>query len=280
MGQTARDTFAAQPQKPHPQDYSSDATPIGPQSKDDAAEELATLQAELAESQEMLFARGIEGDPRRVLLVLQGMDTSGKGGVTEAVVGAFNPSGVHFASFKKPTAEELAQHFLWRIRKRVPSAGQVGVFDRSHYEDVLVVKVRELIPAAEIDKRYDEINAFEAELAEGGVRVVKCFLHIDYDEQRKRLLARLDDPAKHWKFREGDIDDRALWPAFQDAYGVALTRCSTATAPWYVIPANRKWYRNWAIAKILAETFEDMNLSYPSVELDVPRLQKRLEPPN
>ena len=280
MGRSARSAFAVQPGKTHPRDYACDATPIGPDSKTESESSLGKIRSTLADLQEILYARGAEGDRRRILLVLQGMDTSGKGGVTSDVVGAFNPSGVHFASFKKPTPEELEHDFLWRIRKQVPEAGFIGIFDRSHYEDVLVVKVRKFAEESVIEQRYSLINDFEAELAADGVTVVKCFLHIDFDEQRERLLARLDDPTKHWKFREGDIDDRQLWPDFQDAYGAALARCSTAGSPWYVIPSNKKWYRNWAIASILLETLEDMDLSYPSVDLDVPRLKKRLEAPN
>jgi PPK2 family polyphosphate:nucleotide phosphotransferase len=280
MPQSARSTFAVQPGKTHPRDYPANATPLGPTEKRDGEAELAKIHSKLADLQEMLYARAAEGDPRRILLVLQGMDTSGKGGVTSDVVGAFNPSGVHVASFKAPTVEELKHDFLWRIRKQVPAAGMIGVFDRSHYEDVLVVKVRKLAPESVIEERYSQINDFEAELTASGVTVVKCFLHIDYDEQRERLLARLDDPTKHWKFREGDIDDRQLWPDFENAYDAALGRCSTAQSPWYVIPSNKKWYRNWAIASILRETLEEMDLSYPKVDLHIPRLKQRLAPPN
>ncbi|CAM3559956.1 PPK2 family polyphosphate kinase [Smaragdicoccus niigatensis] len=280
MGRSARSTFVVQPGKTHPRDYPADAPSKGPDDKTEGGTALAELRSKLAVQQDMLYARGAEGDPRSILLVLQGMDTSGKGGVTGDVVSAFNPAGVRFASFKAPTSEELKHDFLWRIHKQVPAAGLIGVFDRSHYEDVLVVKVRKLAEASVIEQRYSRINDFEAELTASGVTVVKCFLHISFDEQRERLLARLDDPAKHWKFREGDIDDRQLWPAFEDAYATALGRCSTAQSPWYVIPSNKKWYRNWAIASILLETFEDMNLSYPEVDLDFKRLKERLAPPN
>lgn len=242
--------------------------------------DLAGLRSKLAAQQEMLYARGAAGDPRSILLVLQGMDTSGKGGVSADVVSTFNPAGVHFAAFKAPTPKELKHDFLWRIHKQIPAAGQVGVFDRSHYEDVLVAKVRKLAADSVIEERYSRINDFEAELTASGVTIVKCFLHIDFDEQRARLLARLDDPTKHWKFREGDIDDRQLWPEFEDAYAAALGRCSTAQSPWYVIPSNKKWYRDWAVASILLETFQDMKLSYPEVDLDITRMKERLAPPN
>ncbi|MCE5287796.1 MAG: polyphosphate kinase 2 family protein [Nocardiaceae bacterium] len=280
MGRSARSTFVVQPGKTHPRDYPADAPSKGPDDKSEGAADLSGLRSKLAVQQEMLYACGTAGDPRSILLVLQGMDTSGKGGVSSDVVSAFNPAGVHFASFKAPTPKELKHDFLWRIHKQVPAAGQVGVFDRSHYEDVLVAKVRKLAADSVIEERYSRINDFEAELTATGVTVVKCFLHIDFNEQRQRLLAWLDDPTKHWKFREGDIDDRQLWPDFEDAYAAALGRCSTAQSPWYVIPSNKKWYRNWAVASIMLETFEDMKLTYPEVDLDFQRLKERLAPPN
>lgn len=234
----------------------------------------------LASLQERLYAEAGAGGTRRVLLVLQGMDTSGKGGVIDHVVGLLGPSATSVSSFKRPTAEEAAHHFLWRIRKRVPLAGQVGVFDRSHYEDVLVVKVHALIDDAETARRYDDINRFEAELVAGGTTIVKCFLHVSYTEQRNRLLARLADPLKHWKFREADIDERQLWTHYQAAYAAALEHTSTNAAPWYVIPADHKWYRNWAISELLREVLAELDPQYPDVKLDVAALRKRLAPPN
>lgn len=234
----------------------------------------------LASLQERLYAEAGAGGARRVLLVLQGMDTSGKGGVIDHVVGLLGPSATSVSSFKRPTAEEAAHHFLWRIRKRLPLAGQVGVFDRSHYEDVLVVRVHGLIDDAETARRYDDINRFEAELVAGGTTVVKCFLHVSYDEQRNRLLARLADPLKHWKFRAADIDERQLWTEYQAAYAAALEHTSTDAAPWFVIPADHKWYRNWAISELLREVLTELDPQYPEIALDVAALRERLAPPN
>ncbi len=235
---------------------------------------------ELASLQERLYAEASAGGQRRLLVVLQGMDTSGKGGVIDHVVGQLGPSGTTVSSFKKPTAEEAAHHFLWRIRRRLPAAGQIGVFDRSHYEDVLVVKVHRQVDNAEVTRRYEEINRFEAELTAAGTTVVKCFLHVSYATQRERLLARLDDPAKHWKFREADIDERQLWSDYQAAYADALEHTSTDAAPWYVIPADQKWYRNWAISELLREVLTELDPQFPDVTLDVNALKRRLQPPN
>jgi PPK2 family polyphosphate:nucleotide phosphotransferase len=230
----------------------------------------------LAGLQERLWAEG----RRSVLLLLQGIDTAGKGGVVTHVVGMLGPEGVKITAFKKPTAEEAAHHFLWRIRKALPPRGVVGVFDRSHYEDVLVPRVHKTMPEEQWRRRYGEINAFEADLAAGGTTVVKCFLHVGYAEQRERLLARLDDPTKHWKFREADIDERAFWSDYQDAYAEMLHECSTEQAPWYVVPSDHKWYRNWAISQILREVFDELDPQYPQANLDVERLRERLQPPH
>ncbi|MGI3785173.1 MAG: PPK2 family polyphosphate kinase, partial [Janthinobacterium lividum] len=223
----------------------------------------------LATMQEKLYAQAGAGGARRVLLVLQGMDTAGKGGVIDHVVGLLGPSGTSVASFKRPTPEELAHHFLWRIRRKLPVAGQIGVFDRSHYEDVLVTKVHGIVDDAEVARRYEDINRFEAELAASGTTIVKCFLHVSYDQQRDRLLARLDDPDKHWKFRIGDVDERGLWPAYTAAYEAALEHTSTDVAPWYVVPADHKWYRNWAVSQLLYELMSGLDLQYPDTDLDV-----------
>lgn len=265
--------------------YDSASTPDAPGGK--AAGKAAATKAltriigpHLASLQERLYAQASAGGSQRVLLVLQGMDTSGKGGVIDHVVGQLGPSGTSVTSFKKPTAEEAAHHFLWRIRRHLPAAGGVGVFDRSHYEDVLVVKVHHQIDDAEAARRYEEINRFEAELAAAGTTVVKCFLHISYATQRERLLARLDDPAKHWKFREGDIDERQLWSEYTAAYEAALEHTSTDAAPWYVVPSDHKWYRNWAISELLREILTEMDPQYPNVQLDVKALKLRLRPPH
>ena len=210
-----------------------------------------------------------------LLVVLQGMDTSGKDGTITHVVGNFNPQSVYITAFKAPTAEERRHQFLWRIRKHVPPAGGIAIFNRSHYEDVLIVRVHKLAPPNVIEKRYGEINAFERELITSGTKIVKICLHISYDEQRRRLIDRLQDPDKQWKFNENDIDERALWDDYMSAYSIAITRCSEV--PWYVVPADHKHYRNWAISKILLETLREMNPRFPKPKLNVRRLLKRLE---
>jgi PPK2 family polyphosphate:nucleotide phosphotransferase len=227
------------------------------------------LGARLADLQERLYAEGVTGGSRSLLLVLQGMDTSGKGGTIRNVIGKVHPQGCAIASFKAPTKQELAHGFLWRIRKRLPVPGMLGVFDRSHYEDVLVVRVHELVPRAVWSRRYAIINRFESEVAARGTRVIKVFLHISKEEQRQRLLARLDDPTKHWKFNPRDLDERALWNEYQEAYEAVLERCNSDQAPWFVVPADRKWYRNWAVANLLVEQLDDMNLTWPPAKFDV-----------
>jgi PPK2 family polyphosphate:nucleotide phosphotransferase len=230
---------------------------------------LADLGARLSDLQEQLHAEGVKGGSRSVLLILQGMDTSGKGGVVRHVIGQVDPQGCEIASFKAPTREELAHDFLWRIRRRLPAPGRLGVFDRSHYEDVLVARVHNVVPRATWSRRYASINRFEAQLVERDVRVVKVFLHISKEEQRRRLLARLDDPTKQWKFNPRDVDERAFWADYQEAYEAALERCNGDLAPWYRVPADRKWYRNWAIACLLVEQLEDMKLTWPKADFDV-----------
>lgn len=248
-------------------------------SKSTGRKALALLGPRLADLQERFFAEGRSGGSRRLLLVLQGMDTSGKGGTLRHVVGQVDPQGVTIRSFKAPTREELTHDFLWRIKRALPEPGMFGVFDRSHYEDVLVARVHETVPEQEWRRRYDEINAFEANLASSGTTIVKCFLHISYATQRERLLSRLDDPSKRWKFNEGDIDERAFWSDYQAAFTGMLQHCSTADAPWYVVPSDLKWYRNWAIGEIMREILRELNPQYPAVELDLPRLRQRLQPP-
>ena len=245
-------------------------TPVGPQDKDAGATALADLGPQLAGLQEKLYAAATGGaDQRSVLLVLQGMDTSGKDGVVDKVLGLVNPAGLRLASFKKPTPEELAHDFLWRIEKQVPTAGLIGVFNRSQYEDVLVVRVHDLVPRDVWEPRYEQINAFEQRLVDSGVTVVKCFLHISKEVQKERLLARLDDPTKYWKYNPGDVDERGFWDDYQAAYLDALIRCSTDAAPWHVIPSDRKWYRNWAIGALLQQTLERLNPQYPPAEFGV-----------
>ncbi|WP_020520666.1 PPK2 family polyphosphate kinase [Catelliglobosispora koreensis] len=244
-----------------------------------ARAELAELGAELARQQEMLFANAKKDRTfrHRVLLVLQAMDCGGKDGTIKKVAGTMNPQGLHIVGFGPPTPLELKHDFLWRIRKAVPSAGLVGVFNRSHYEDVLVVRVRKLVTKRVWLTRYPQINDFELELFESGVTLVKVMLHISYEEQRQRLLARLDDPTKHWKYNPDDVDNRAYWPAYQEAYQDALARCSTDHAPWYVVPADRKWYRDWAVAHLLLDAMSGLNLRYPAADFDPQRERARLE---
>ena len=234
--------------------------------RETAAPRLAGSNARLTDLQDRLWAEARHA----VLVVLQGMDTSGKGGTIRHVMGAFSPQGCPVTSFKVPTTEELAHDYLWRVHQRTPARGEIAIFDRSHYEDVLVVRVRELVPEERWRRRYEHINAFERLLAEEGTTVVKFFLHISFDEQRERLQARLDDPAKRWKFRMGDLDERARWDAYRAAYEDVLERCSTAWAPWYVIPADRKWFRNLAVSEILADTLASLDPQYPPVDVDVP----------
>ena len=238
---------------------------------------LAALAQPLADLQEQLFAEGVTGGTRSLLLVLQGMDTSGKDGTIRKVVGMVDPQGVRISAFKRPTQEELAHDFLWRIRKRLPEPGLIGVFNRSHYEDVLIVRVHDLVPPEVWGTRYDEINAFEAELAAAGTKVVKMFLHVSQKDQEERLLARLDDPSKHWKFNEADLDERRHWGGYQEAYEAVLARCNPDSAPWYVVPAGRKWYRNWAVATLLHEALSEMKPEWPDPGLDVEHLRNRLQ---
>lgn len=245
--------------------------------KSDGKAELPGYGEELADLQEKLFAEGYTGGTRRVLLVLQGMDTSGKGGVLSHTVGMLDVSGLALKSFKKPTEEELAHDFLWRIGRALPAAGEIGIFDRSHYEDVLVAKVHQLATPEEVERRYAAINDFEQRLAAEGTTIVKCMLHVSADEQRKRLLARLDDPTKQWKFKPGDVDERGHWAEYRAAYETALERCNTEFAPWYVVPSDRKWYRNWAIARLLLETLRSMALRWPAPGYDVAEQRARLE---
>lgn len=234
------------------------------------------MAKQLAQLQEALYAEGSAGGQRAVLVVLQGMDTSGKGGVIRHVAGLVDPQGVHLAAFKAPTAAERRHDFLWRIRREVPRPGMIGVFDRSHYEDVLIARVDELVPQATWRARFDEINAFERELVDSGVTLVKCFLHISPDTQAKRLRKRLDKPEKRWKFTPSDIDARSKWPAYEQAYADVLRHCNTELAPWFVVPADHKWYRNWAIGELLRETLSELAPQFPPPDYRVKVARKRL----
>ncbi|MFT3860950.1 PPK2 family polyphosphate kinase [Micropruina sp.] len=239
--------------------------------KDDAAALTAALAPQISDLQERLFANGraAPDTAKRVLVLLQGMDTSGKGGVIRHAMGMVDPQGIQLTSFKAPTVEERQHHYLWRIEKALPSPGMIGIFDRSQYEDVLVVRVEQLVPVSEWSKRYDEINALEKQITDEGTTVIKCFLNVSFEEQKARLAARLASPDKYWKYNPKDIDARAKWPAYQQAYADALERCNTDYAPWFVIPADRKWYRNWAVAQLLREHLVGMDLGWPEATFDV-----------
>ena len=257
-------------------DIDPSATPGFRGSKADAATVLPERSDRLAGLQEMLYASWKGGDKRSILLVLQGMDAAGKGGIVKHVVGAVNPMGVRYTAFGKPTAEERAHHYLWRIWRALPPAGHIGVFDRSHYEDVLVVRVHNLAPPAVWNARYDEINAFERELVDAGTTLVKVAMFLSLDEQRKQLLERLDDPTKHWKYNPGDIDERLKWPQYQEAYQAMLDRTSTDYAPWHIVPANRRWYSRLAVTELLIQALEALDLSYPLADFDIGAERRRL----
>jgi PPK2 family polyphosphate:nucleotide phosphotransferase len=272
QGQALRSLLSAPPGT-----YGTSDTPGAPGGKSRTRAATAAMAGPLAGLQERLYAQGTAGgDPRRLLLVLQGMDTSGKGGTVKHVISGLNPAGCQVMAFRAPTEEERRHHFLWRVRRALPRAGEIGIFDRSHYEDVLAARVRGLVPRDVWSGRYDEINDFERSLAHEGVTLVKVFLDIGYEEQRERLLARLDNPDKRWKFSPSDIDDRALWPAYQAAYAEALARCSTPAAPWHVVPADRRWYRDWAVTRLLREHLEEIGPRYPAADYDMEECRKRL----
>jgi PPK2 family polyphosphate:nucleotide phosphotransferase len=254
-----------------------DSTPGYTAGKEAAEEEMAAGAAELDELQERLYAQSrSDASDAAVLLILQAMDSAGKGGIIRHVVGSVDPQGVTLTAFKKPTAEELANDFLWRIERRVPQPGYIGVFDRSQYEDVLIGKVRALATAEEIERRYGAINDFEKRLTDAGTRVVKVMLHISYDEQGARLMERLERPDKHWKYNPGDVDERARWPHYMDAYQSVFERTSTAAAPWYVVPANRKWYARLAVQQLLRGALREIDPQWPVATFDVDAEKKRL----
>lgn len=237
--------------------------------KDDAEEYLEDRGEVLSELQERLFAEGRAGGERAVLLVLQGLDTSGKGGIVRHVMGLVDPQGVALRSFGVPTAEERGHHYLWRIRNALPAAGRIGVFDRSHYEDVLVVRVDELVPRTVWERRYDEINAFERELVTDGLTIVKVALVISPDEQAERLRERIERPDKHWKYHPSDLDVRGKWAAYREAYQAVFDRTSTEAAPWYAVPADNKWYARLAVAELLARALEGLDLGWPEKDFDI-----------
>jgi len=233
--------------------------------KKSAKEYLRGLRDRLAELQRVLWAE----DKHKVLVVFQAMDTGGKDGTIRKVFSGVNPQGIDVYNFKAPTAEELSHDYLWRIHDHTPTAGSLAVFNRSHYEDVLVVRVLGLVPEERWSRRYDHINAFEKMLADEGTTILKFYLHISAEEQAERLQARLDDPTKNWKFNKGDLDHRKLWPDYMRAYEAVLSKTSTKHAPWYIVPANRKWYRNVVVAKTIVDSLESLAMSYPDPDDDL-----------
>jgi PPK2 family polyphosphate:nucleotide phosphotransferase len=258
-------------------DIDARATPGFKGAKADGVKLLDERIGRLAELQEMLYANHkAADDTRSVLLVLQGMDAAGKGGIVKHVVGSVNPMGVRYTAFGVPTEEERKHNYLWRIRRALPPAGHIGVFDRSHYEDVLIVRVHNLVPPEVWGKRYDEINRFEQNLVEDGTTVIKVAMFVSPDEQKKQLLERLEDPTKYWKYNPGDIDERKQWPKYQEAYQAVLDRTSTEYAPWYVVPCDRRWYSRLAVTELLLHALEGLKLSWPPADFDVEAEKKRL----
>ncbi|MEN4011773.1 MAG: polyphosphate kinase 2 family protein [Chloroflexota bacterium] len=236
--------------------------------KNEAKERLQEFNAELEELQELLYAE----NKHKILIVLQGMDTSGKDGVIRHVFEGVNPQGVRVANFKVPTSEELARDYLWRVHRQMPGKGEIVIFNRSHYEDVLVVRVHGLVPEAVWKRRYAQINDFERLLAEEGTLILKFYLHIDPQEQKERLQARLDDPTKRWKFNPGDLKERARWDEYMAAYEDVLQKTSTEYAPWYIVPANKKWYRNLVIASVLVAALKGLDMHYPQPKEDLSQI--------
>jgi PPK2 family polyphosphate:nucleotide phosphotransferase len=250
----------------------TDASPGYPGTgKADAATLREGMAASLSGLQERLYADGLAKPEtaRRVLVILQGMDTSGKGGVIRHAIGLVDPQGIHLRAFKAPTAEERRHDFLWRVSNALPDPGMIGIFDRSQYEDVLIARVNGLAPEEVWRARYEQINAWESHLVESGYTLIKCFLHLSADEQKKRLAARLEGPEKYWKFNPGDLDSRAKWSEYMRAYSDVLARCDTEAAPWYVVPSDKKWYRDWAVAELMREKLSDMRLEWPAPTFDV-----------
>ena len=253
------------------------ATPGFGGDRNDAEQDLEAGAAEFDELQERLYAQSRENTRTpSLLLVLQAMDSAGKGGIVRHVIGTTDPQGIHLKAFKKPTEEELAHDFLWRVERRLPEPGRIGVFDRSHYEDVLIGRVRALAPPEEIQRRYGAIEEFEADAAARGIRWVKVMLHLSREEQRRRLADRLDRPDKQWKYNPGDVDERERWDDYMAAYQVAIERTSTEAAPWYVVPADRKWYARLAVQELLAEALAGLNPTWPAPDYDVEREKARL----
>jgi PPK2 family polyphosphate:nucleotide phosphotransferase len=248
-------------------DYDPDDTG-GYKSAEDVDDEIKSLLEELNTLQYLLYAQ----NKHALLVVLQGMDTSGKDGTIRKVMGGLTPLGVEMKAFKAPHEEELAHDFLWRIHHAVPRRGYIGIFNRSHYEDVLVVRVHDLVPAKVWKARYEQINQFERILAENDVVILKFFLHISKKEQKRRLQGRLNDPTRYWKFSLKDVEERKYWSDYREAYEAALTRCSTEWAPWHIVPADHKWYRNLVVAKAMVKALRELDMHYPPPTMDLSKV--------
>ncbi|PKO07518.1 MAG: polyphosphate kinase [Chloroflexi bacterium HGW-Chloroflexi-3] len=256
-------------QKINLNDWDPDDKSEWPEGKKEAKEVFIEINKELESLQELLYAE----NKHKILIVLQAMDTGGKDGVIRAVFDGVNPAGVRVASFKVPTEQELSHDFLWRIHKQAPGKGEMVIFNRSHYEDVLVVRVHNLVPQKVWEKRFEHINNFEKLLADEGTTIIKFFLHISKDEQKERLQERLDIPEKQWKFSSGDLKERLLWEDYSRAFEDVLYKTSTSHAPWYIIPANRNWYRNWLISAILVDELKSLKMKYPEPEEDLSKIK-------
>ena len=257
-------------------DVDTRGTPAFKGKKKDGQQALRAADDEMDTLQEQLYAVGQSGGNKKVLLVIQGLDTSGKGGIMRHVVGSVDPQGTQITAFKSPTKEELSHPFLWRIRKALPEPGMLGVFDRSHYEDVLIVAVHDLVPPAQWGRRYSTINDFEQGLVEDDTTVIKVMLHVSKEEQGERLAERLDNPEKFWKYQPGDVDERLHWDDYMQAYQAVLDKTSTEVAPWYVVPADRKWYARLAVQQLLLEHLRALELEWPEAHFDIAAERKRL----
>ncbi len=250
-------------------DFDPADTSLAPADKDECIAKMEKMTDKLSKLQELLYAE----HKHKLLVVLQGMDTSGKDGTVRHVMRGVSPQSVRAVSFKKPTQVELDHDFLWRVHSQVPASGEIVIFNRSHYEDVLVVRVHKLVPEKSWRKRYRQINDFEQMLVETGTTILKFFLHISKEEQRERLQARLDDPTKRWKFQHGDIEERKLWNDYKKAYEDALEKTSTEWAPWTVVPADKKWFRNFVVAKTVVETLDSFDMKYPQPDLKSEKIE-------
>ena len=259
------------------EDVDPDSKPGTNANKAEGLAELASSAQELRELQEKLFAQSREGAPQRLLVVLQAMDAAGKGGMVNHVFGQLEPYGLELTAFKAPSEEERAHDFLWRIEPRVPGPGVIGLFDRSHYEDVLIQRVRGFAPPEEIERRYGAIAEFEKRIADEGVHIIKIMLHVSPEEQASRLLDRLDDPEKHWKYNPGDVDERVHWSAYMEAFQIAIERTNAEHAPWFVVPANAKWYARAAVQRIVISELQRIAPAWPAVKFDVAAERERVQ---